>query len=203
MFPLIQPLTKQSSIFLTALLLIAAGQAGASQTLSATDLWSELQPIAPKSLSVQETPAPGTNNADAEPKPVGATVQAPATPAPTQFKYVSLSPVYFHHDKDTLTEQGQLSLEAAVAYIHKHDTISRIIIEGNTDYVGPQNYNYKLSDRRIRSVRAYLTAMGVDSTLITVQGRGETQPVDENWTRAGRERNRQVAIFAIHQASAH
>lgn len=114
------------------------------------------------------------------------------------FKYVPLSPIYFDNGKATITHEGQRSLDAAVAYLLQHDDIKRILVEGHTDEVGSEAYNYGLSERRAQIVRNYLTVKGVDPKLINPIGKGEHHPVDQNWTRDGRRRNQQVSIYAIH-----
>ena len=111
---------------------------------------------------------------------------------------VSRNPIYFRHDKATLTHEGQLSLDAALAYFRKHSNIKRILVEGHTDYTGPKKYNESLSDKRTDIVRNYLTVNGIDPDLIATIGKGEQQPVDQNWTREGRIRNRHVGIYAVH-----
>ncbi len=114
------------------------------------------------------------------------------------FEYVSLHPVLFNPSKATISSEGQKALDAAADYLKKHNNIQRILIEGNTDYIGSNSYNDRLSDRRAEMVRNYLTLKGVDSTLIQLSGSGEADPVDQNWTRDGRQRNRHVAIHAVH-----
>lgn len=113
------------------------------------------------------------------------------------FEYVSLSPVYFETNKATLTHAGQQALDAASEYLLKHNNIKRILVDGHTDSKGSINYNDKLSDRRAQIVRNYLTVKGVDPMLINLAGMGEHQPVDQNWTRDGRQRNRHVSIYAL------
>ncbi len=115
-------------------------------------------------------------------------------------RYVPLHPVYFEPDKAILNREGQRALDAAVEYLSSQNDITRIIVEGSTDSVGRKSYNNGLSDRRAEIVRSYLTIKGIDPNLIALIGYGEYRPVDENWTREGRLRNRQVAIYAVRQA---
>ncbi len=114
------------------------------------------------------------------------------------FRYMPMHPVHFNSDKATLTHQGQLALDAAVEYIDQHQDIKRIVIEGHTDWVGSAEYNDNLSDRRSEIVRNYLTIKGVNPLIIATSSKGEHAPVDINWSREGRQRNRQVSLYAIH-----
>ena len=113
------------------------------------------------------------------------------------FEYISLHPILFNPGKATIGVEGQKALDAAASYLTKHSDIQRILIEGNTDQIGGAGYNDRLSDRRSEMVRNYLALKGVNSTLMQLSGRGETTPVDQNWTRDGRQRNRHVAIYAL------
>jgi OOP family OmpA-OmpF porin len=68
-------------------------------------------------------------------------------------------------------------------------------IIGHTDSIGSENYNMGLSERRAASVKAYLVEQGLDAGKISTQGRGESQPVADNKTKAGRSKNRRVEIM--------
>jgi OOP family OmpA-OmpF porin len=66
-------------------------------------------------------------------------------------------------------------------------------VEGHTDSVGPDAYNQKLSERRASAVKQVLVNQyGVGSERINSVGYGETRPVADNATEAGRAVNRRV-----------
>lgn len=73
-----------------------------------------------------------------------------------------------------------------------------VLIVGHTDSVGSDEYNMGLSYRRAESARNFLAAQGIESSRVRVEGRGESEPVADNSTEAGRQQNRrvEVAIFA-------
>ncbi len=75
---------------------------------------------------------------------------------------------------------------------------TNILIEGHTDNTGSDEYNQELSQKRAKSVSSFLEVQGVSSSRITTMGYGESQPIAENSTTAGRSQNRrvEVAIFA-------
>ncbi len=179
------------------LLAFAAGNAQAVSTLSTQGLWDDQQPGVPESIRVQSN-LQTVETTDSE----TIVTEPPAyiEPRLLPFEYVRLSPVLFEHDAATLTAEGQQALEAAADYIKANPTVQRLLVDGNTDEVGTSNYNFKLSERRLKSVRAYLTLKGIAPELVRATGLGETTPIDENWTRVGRARNRQVSIYAVHLA---
>jgi outer membrane protein OmpA-like peptidoglycan-associated protein len=67
-------------------------------------------------------------------------------------------------------------------------------IYGHTDSVGSDAYNQTLSENRARSVADYLASRGVQSERMATRGFGETQPIADNATEAGRAQNRRVEI---------
>jgi outer membrane protein OmpA-like peptidoglycan-associated protein len=77
-----------------------------------------------------------------------------------------------------------------------------VLIEGHTDSTGPAAYNLKLSELRAASVKTVLVANGVSPDRIETQGYGETKPVADNSTPAGRSQNRRVEIIVQGPAAA-
>ena len=69
-----------------------------------------------------------------------------------------------------------------------------VVVEGYTDSVGTDEYNQKLSLQRAESVRNYLVSQGVPADRIRAVGHGESSPVTDNDTPAGRANNRRVEI---------
>lgn len=68
-------------------------------------------------------------------------------------------------------------------------------VEGYTDNAGDKAANQKLSEERARSVADWLAGHGVDRSHLTVRGYGESNPVADNSTAAGRARNRRVELI--------
>jgi OOP family OmpA-OmpF porin len=65
-----------------------------------------------------------------------------------------------------------------------------LAIDGHTDNVGSDEYNQTLSDNRANSVKAYIVSKGIEESRITATGHGETTPIADNKTAAGRQQNR-------------
>ncbi len=77
-----------------------------------------------------------------------------------------------------------------------------ITIIGHTDSSGTDAINNPLSVNRAASARDYLTARGVASGRISIDGRGSREPVASNDTTSGRAQNRRVEIFVAEPAPA-
>ena len=71
---------------------------------------------------------------------------------------------------------------------------ARITVEGHTDDVGSDTDNQALSERRARSVLAWLTGHGVDASRIEATGHGEAQPKVPNDSDRNRAQNRRIEI---------
>lgn len=70
----------------------------------------------------------------------------------------------------------------------------KVAIEGHTDSVGTDDYNQRLSEQRAEAVRDYFVQQGVSAGSITAQGFGKSQPIADNSTSDGRQRNRRVEL---------
>lgn len=80
-------------------------------------------------------------------------------------------------------------------FAHGLDNTVVVQVVGHTDSQGGESYNQTLSLNRAESVRSYLVKQGVPSSRVLIDGRGETQPIADNATEAGRAKNRRVEIF--------
>jgi outer membrane protein OmpA-like peptidoglycan-associated protein len=68
-------------------------------------------------------------------------------------------------------------------------------IEGNTDNVGKEESNQKLSQQRAENVLAFLSSNGIDKAKLSAKGNGPSNPVADNATPAGRALNRRVDVL--------
>jgi outer membrane protein OmpA-like peptidoglycan-associated protein len=75
------------------------------------------------------------------------------------------------------------------------DPTVRVTVIGHTDSSGTETINEPLSVDRAVSVRDYLAGRGLQSSRVTVMGRGAREPVATNATDAGRAMNRRVEIY--------
>jgi OOP family OmpA-OmpF porin len=71
---------------------------------------------------------------------------------------------------------------------------SQLVVEGHTDSYGSDASNLRLSQDRADAVSDYLGALGIESFRVSAIGFGETQPIANNETPQGRERNRRIDV---------
>jgi outer membrane protein OmpA-like peptidoglycan-associated protein len=70
-------------------------------------------------------------------------------------------------------------------------------VAGHTDSTGTDAYNQALSERRAGSVASYLQGRGVISQRLITVGMGESRPIADNSSDAGRQANRRVEITMV------
>ena len=109
---------------------------------------------------------------------------------------VRLNNVFFDFDKWDLRPESFVELNRVVQLMNDNPSIE-IEMSAHTDSYGSDDYNFKLSDERARSVREYILSKGVAPSRIISQGYGETKPVVENDTDENRQLNRRVEFKII------
>jgi OOP family OmpA-OmpF porin len=102
----------------------------------------------------------------------------------------------FDFDKAIVKPEGRKLLDQVVGRAQAVN-LETIIAIGHTDSIGSDAYNQALSVRRAEAVKAYLVTKGVAANRITASGKGKSQPVADNRTAAGREKNRRVDVEII------
>ena len=95
-----------------------------------------------------------------------------------------LSPAFF----DVLNSVGKVLGEFEKTVVE---------VAGHTDSTGSDQYNQSLSERRAASVANYLRGQGVMSERLITVGMGESRPIADNGTAAGRQANRRVEITMV------
>jgi len=109
----------------------------------------------------------------------------------------SLTHVEFKTGSALLTTESKKRLDEAVRVMKKYEGY-RYKIQGHTDNRGKESFNKALSAKRAKAVKDYLVSQGIDEAILTHEGFGSEQPIADNNTKAGREKNRRV-VFEIIQ----
>jgi outer membrane protein OmpA-like peptidoglycan-associated protein len=115
---------------------------------------------------------------------------------PKPGEIVTLSRIYFEHDRVDFMPRALIQLDQLLAFLKKYPTM-QIEIIGHTDNVGSLNYNQQLSLRRSAAVVNWLVGKGIKRDRLLSSGFGSTQPVSTNFTPLGRSQNRRVEIKVI------
>lgn len=108
------------------------------------------------------------------------------------------SQVAFEFESSTLTPAAKEALDAFAAKIKADNKNVYIEIQGHTDNSGSQATNLKLGEARAEAVRRYLAINGGFALhRMNAMSYGESAPVADNKTRAGRMENRRVALVVL------
>ncbi len=146
------------------------------------------------------TPAPAPVAAP-EPAPAPVAKAEPAQMPETwktllENKPVCIEGANFEFDSAKLRSAQIKKLDEVVSFSEKYKD-AQLESSGHTCNIGSEEYNQKLSERRAASVKAYLVGKGVAADRIVTVGYGESRPMADNKTRAGREQNRRVEVCTV------
>ena len=85
-----------------------------------------------------------------------------------------------------------------IAQVLKQETAMKLNIIGHTDADGDADTNLQLSKRRAEAVKkALINTYGISGNRLQTQGKGESTPVGDNNTAAGKAQNRRVEFVKI------
>lgn len=113
--------------------------------------------------------------------------------------YVSLQEnLLFPSGSAVVNQKGKEALGTLAQVLNINPDIN-VVVEGHTDSIpikGKYEDNWALSVARATSIVRVMTGTyQVDPTRVTASGRSKYEPIDDNGTAAGRQRNRRTEII--------
>ena len=120
----------------------------------------------------------------------------PAPPKPVTEKVTFAADALFDFDKYVIRPDARAKLDDLVSKLAGVN-LEVIVAVGHTDWIGTEAYNLALSKRRADAVKQYLVSKGIEANRIYTEGKGESQPVADNRTPEGRQKNRRVEVEVI------
>lgn len=100
--------------------------------------------------------------------------------------------VEFDLNKATVKPEYSDQIKKVADFMKKYPETEALLV-GHTCSLGSEEYNLKLSERRANAVRNYLVnKFGIAPSRLKTHGAGESEPIADNNTEAGREKNRRV-----------
>ena len=106
---------------------------------------------------------------------------------------ITLGDVLFDTGSARLREPGVRAVDRLAAFMRQYPR-RNVAIEGFTDNVGSESYNWELSERRAETVRNAIIAAGIAPERLTVRAYGQAYPVASNSDVTGRQLNRRVEV---------
>jgi outer membrane protein OmpA-like peptidoglycan-associated protein len=110
------------------------------------------------------------------------------------------SGILFDTDKYALKPEAQANLQKLAVSLQNNPE-TNITIIGHTDNTGTDAHNMDLSVQRAESVKSFIAADNVAASRLQTIGKGETEPIADNTTTAGRAQNRRVEITIVANAN--
>ncbi len=180
-------------------------------TLLSTAACHKATPVAKKpadTTPVASAPAPASRTPSSTPSrstpssstPVARNGQmTPAERATLNEKLSHLNDALFDYDKATIRDDASTVLKSDVGVIR--DILAnypnqKLLIEGNADERGSEEYNLALGDRRARATQEFLVSMGIPAAQLSLVSYGKERPVCTDKTEDCWQRNRRAHVTA-------
>jgi len=111
-------------------------------------------------------------------------------------EFMRMYNVFFDTDSWELLEASYPELRQLLEFLQINNTVV-VEVGGHTDSDGTDEHNQTLSERRAASVRDFLIKRGIAPERIFFHGYGETSPMADNITPAGKRLNRRTEITIL------
>ncbi len=112
-------------------------------------------------------------------------------------KVCDLRDIYYETNDFSLTSESKMLLALFIEFLKENPTV-KVEIQGHTDNIGRDEDNLRLSEHRAKSVYDYVVSQGIPANRLRYKGYGETTPIADNSTEAGRAKNRRT-VFLIYE----
>jgi len=96
--------------------------------------------------------------------------------------------IHFAYDSAVIRDDEKTSLQSVAAALQ--DPSTKLMIEGNCDERGTEEYNRSLGERRALAAREALAGLGVDPNRIRTISYGKDKPADPGHDEAAWSKNR-------------
>lgn len=111
-------------------------------------------------------------------------------------KVIQLKDIFFDSDRSELLPRSHQELQKLLTLLRQNPTM-QIEVSGHTDNVGDAEHNQLLSFRRAKSVVDYLVTHGIEPRRLLYKGYGDSRPISDNETDAGKQLNRRVELLIL------
>ncbi len=143
---------------------------------------AETAPVkpAPKETVVREQPV----------QEAAVAKEAPAITPAEEAAEAALGKIYFDFDSYVLSQTARDTLAGNADYLLKKNRSVKILIEGNCDERGSDEYNLTLGEKRAKAALNYLVSLGVPVSRLSFISYGKEKPVDPGHDEAAWAKNR-------------
>jgi peptidoglycan-associated lipoprotein len=99
------------------------------------------------------------------------------------------TPVHFDYDSSQVAGSERSKIDAVAQSLTQNNNFA-VIIEGNCDERGSNEYNLALGERRAQAIRDYLAGLGIGAERIQTKSYGEENPANPGHDEAAWAANR-------------
>jgi outer membrane protein OmpA-like peptidoglycan-associated protein len=175
-------------VFLLASVLVLAGSITA-QMKQRVDLTGR-QDLMPEEIISALSPS--------QAPPLTRGIEQPTRGVMPTLSAIAISVIFAFNSAELSPEVTQNLHSFGIALQSPQLALSHIRIEGHTDSVGSDAYNLELSEKRAQSVKQYLVKnFEIASERLIIEGHGESEPLADNRTLEGRQKNRRVEFVNL------
>lgn len=107
---------------------------------------------------------------------------------------MQLNNIYFDTDSSIPLQSSTTELQLILTFLQTNPDVI-IEVAGHTDNTGDKIHNQKLSKNRAIAISTYLLSKGIPASRVVSTGYGDTKPIGDNATIAGKQRNRRTEII--------
>jgi peptidoglycan-associated lipoprotein len=159
--------------------------------VAAAPATAEAAPLQRRETAPAPAQTPQTRGPDA--------VMTPQERATLNEKLARLNDALFDYDKATIRDDASTVLKADVGVIRDilaNYPSQKLLVEGNADERGSEEYNLALGDRRARAAQEFLVSMGIPAAQLSLVSYGKERPICTDKTEDCWQRNRRAHVTA-------
>jgi type IX secretion system PorP/SprF family membrane protein len=104
----------------------------------------------------------------------------------------------FQFNSSELDEESTRYLDELTDALRENEDL-KIKLSGHTDNIGSAKFNQRLSLHRANTIKEYLISKGIDGERIDTEGKGMSEPLNDNKTEENRAKNRRVELTILYE----
>ena len=104
--------------------------------------------------------------------------------------------ITFFPGSDLLNPESSNQILGVAGIMNTYKDVN-IKLRGHTDSSGPAEENLTLSFKRSQNLKNQLVGLGIDEKRISVEGLGASEPISDNSSEKGRNKNRRIDLTII------
>lgn len=129
---------------------------------------------------------------EAQPAPVVSVQELSSATDLEVGQVLQVEKLFFKADAADIKEESYPVLDEIYDFLTNNNVV--VEIGGHTNSIPSDDYCFKLSDSRAKTVAEYLYSKGIPESQVSYKGYGKTEPIADNDTAQGRKRNQRVEI---------